>query len=63
MIDCLFNLQVDLAHLLASRDQELRALTAEVTMFTEVLLSCYTCLRKLDYMDTMHILYTVFFVN
>jgi chromosome segregation ATPase len=30
MIDCLFNLQVDLAHLLASRDQELRALTAEM---------------------------------
>lgn len=41
-----FNLQVDLAHLLATRDQELRALTAEVTMFIEVLLSCYASLRN-----------------
>jgi len=41
-----FNLQVDLAHLLATRDQELRALTAEVTMFIELLLLCYTFLRK-----------------
>lgn len=49
------NLQVDLAHLLATRDQELRALTAEVTMFIELLLQCYNSSESITYMDTMRI--------